>query len=140
MTPTLCHSTGVWTDADTGNVLVPAGQSWLGNDCNPDVNPTKIQGKLNHDQQATHKIGPAPVGRWRCGAWANYPRVGAMACPITQISGETFGRNAFFIHGPDERPEYYGQESEGCNVVMHNYRVNVLMPLLPEGTEFDITA
>ena len=134
------NSTGIWT-ADDGTVLVPQGQCWTGNDSNPDVNPTGLKGKLNPFYQDTHCVGPIPVDTvWQTGVWGDYNRVGLNACPLTLVSGNAFGRTGFFIHGPDARPAYYGQESEGCLVVTHNFRINMLMPLLPPGTQFKVVA
>ena len=74
--------------------------------------------------QAIHNIGPLPQGVYHCGPWGNYPKVGPNACPLTQISGETFGRSGFFIHGPGQTDPL--NSSEGCIVVPHDDRIKLL--------------
>lgn len=128
------HSTGIWTK-DDGSILVPQGQSWAGNDKNPECNPTGVKGKLNHASQGIHKIGPLPVGIYRVGEWGDstsvkgYPKhLGPLIASLTQISGETFGRNGFFIHGPASQASgIFGEESMGCTVTMHDYRVKLAL-------------
>ncbi|MDR3684763.1 MAG: hypothetical protein P4L11_13630 [Geothrix sp.] len=109
------QSTGLITKDDGTSVA----HGWAGNDSNPE-NPQRIHGKLNPDKQALHKIGPLPQGVYSVGPWEEkHGHLGAMVAPLTQISGETFGRDAFYIHGPDRDPATYGQESLGCIVVPH---------------------
>lgn len=125
-----CHSSGIWTH-DDGGILVPSGMSWAGNDVNPDG----VKGKLNHDAQEIHKIGPLPVGVYTVGPWGDFTSVnyypqhlGRLIASLTQISGETFGRDAFFCHGPASQDSgKFGQESMGCIAVMHDYRVKVAL-------------
>ena len=74
-------------------------------------------GKNNPDMQDAHNLGPLPQGLYRVGPWQTHPRLGPICAPLTQIEGETFGRSAFWIHGPSTAPSHYGQESEGCIVV-----------------------
>ncbi len=112
------QSTGLITQDDGTSVAV----GWAGNDSNPE-NPARIQGKLNPAQQALHKIGPLPQGVYSVGAWEEkHAHLGPMVAHLTQTSGETFGRDAFYIHGPDRDPAMYGQESLGCIVVPHTGR------------------
>jgi hypothetical protein len=138
-----CASTGVWTD-DNGNVIVPEGHSWSGNDSNPEVNPLKLHGKLNTGNitmpdgsvvpaQSLHKIGALPCGVYFVGEWgdwstvAGYPKhLGPLIARLTQTSGETYGRDGMFIHGPASGP-LYGQESEGCTVTLHADRQKVAL-------------
>lgn len=128
------HSTGVWT-LDNGVVIVPPGHSWAGNDSNPDWNPNHLQGKLNHLMQDVHNIGPLPCNLYRLGEWAftaedskrlGYPsHLGLGICSLTPIGpGEMYGRDGFFIHGPAMDQAKRGQESRGCTVVEHDYRIN----------------
>jgi hypothetical protein len=49
--------------------------------------------------------------------------VGANSAPLTQVEGETFGRNDFFIHGPGADP---ANSSEGCIVIPHDERMAVM--------------
>ena len=114
-------STGTITD-DEGTVLTT--QAFAGNDSRPGVNPGHLQGRNNPRLQAVHCIGPLPTGVYRCGSWGVYPKVGKMACPLTQIAGETYGRDGFFIHGPGEGDP--ANSSEGCIVVPHDDRLKVM--------------
>ena len=120
MNLTFSQANGTITD-DQGTVLTDS--AFAGNDSRPDVNPSGIKGRNNPDAQEIHSIGPLPQGVYRCGAWSTYPKVGQMACPLTQISGETFGRSGFFIHGPGAADP--ANSSEGCIVVPHDDRVKV---------------
>lgn len=126
------QTSGVWTK-DNGIVIVPPGCAWSGNDSNPEVNPTGIQGKNNPLCEADHCIGPLPHGLWRFDEWAitpddvarlGYPaHLGLIICHLEQIGGETYGRSGMYVHGPSSDPAKYGQESEGCIVTLHGYRV-----------------
>ena len=141
--------TGVWTK-DNGIVIVPPGNSWAGNDSNPKVNPltladgstnpNNIKGKNNILQVDRHCIGPLPPGLYKVGEWAftaediarlGYPtHLGLGITSLTQIGGETYGRDGFFIHGPGK--DDYGQESEGCTVVTHDFRLGKLAAMKPD--------
>jgi hypothetical protein len=46
-----------------------------------------------------------------------------MVAELLQVQGETFGRSAFFIHGPSSK--HYGEESMGCIVVPRPGRTHV---------------
>jgi hypothetical protein len=134
------QATGIWT-RDNGTVVVQPGHCWSGNDNNPKVNPTKIHGKNNPLAESEHCIGPTPKGLWRFGEWAftpedvarlGYPaHLGLITCHLTQIGGESYGRDGFYVHGPSSDPALYGQESEGCQVMLHNYRV-AIAAMLPD--------
>lgn len=134
------QSTGVWTK-DNGIVIVSPGCCWSGNDSNPNVNPDCIHGKNNPLAESEHCIGPTPKGLWRFGEWAftpedvarlGYPaHLGLITCHLTQIGGESYGRDGFYVHGPSSDPALYGQESEGCQVMLHNYRV-AIAAMLPD--------
>jgi hypothetical protein len=73
--------------------------------------------------QDIHKVGPLPQGVYRIGPWEeHHGHLGPMVASLTQIEGETFGRDAFYIHGPANNVMAYGQESLGCTVVPHACR------------------
>ena len=80
-------------------------------------------GKNNPDMQDVHDVGPLPRGLYSVGEWGMHD-VGPISAPLTQISGETFGRSAFYIHGPS-LPAHYGQESKGCIVIPRPMRLLV---------------
>ena len=144
MTLTLCfsHSTGVWT-LENGVVVVPPGHSWAGNDSNPDWNPQHTHGKLNHLMQDVPNIGPLPIKLYRVGEWAftkqdstrlGYPaHLGLGITKLTPVdTSNMFGRDGFFIHGPASDPAKRGQESRGCPVVEHDYRINQIAARKPD--------
>ena len=112
------QSLTTWTD-DDGKVLIPAGNSWSGNDV---VDP-KIKGKNNPQQQDVPNVGPLPRGAYTVGVWSGTghppgypPNLGPDIASLTQVSGETYGRRNFFIQGDAQGPTH-GQESRG-NIVM----------------------
>ena len=96
-------------------------------------------GKNNPKAQDQKCIGPLPQGLYVAGVWEDHPRLGKMVCPLTQIEGETFGRDSFFIHGPTKDPLRYGQESMGCIVVPFTSRLKVREEL-PEGSYLRVEA
>lgn len=126
MNLTFSQSQGTITQ-DDGTLVTD--QAFAGNDSRPGVNPTHIQGRNNPDAQGIHKIGPLPQGVYTLGAWEEHPRLGPICSPLTQISGETFGRDAFYIHGPSSLD--YANSSEGCIVVPHVPR-EAIMNLAPD--------
>jgi len=66
--------------------------------------------------QTIRATGPLPRGVYRVDPWEkSRPALGPMVAHLTMISGESFGRDAFYIHGPSSKN--YGQESKGCIVV-----------------------
>lgn len=115
------HYTGV-IDTDDGTVLTTL--AFAGNNSRPLVNPTRIQGMNNPDEQAVHFIGPLPVGLYRVGTWGTYPKIGEDSAPLTQIGGETYGRGGFFIHGPGTADPM--NSSEGCIVVPFSDRIKIM--------------
>ena len=145
------QTTGVYT-LDNGVVIVPPGNAWSGNDNNPEHNPRFLPdgsrnpnnqpGKNNPLTQDIHCVGPAAQGLWRYLEWAftpddvrrlGYPaHLGLGICKMLQIGGETFGRDDIFTHGPASDPKLYGQESLGCFVVVHNYRLEQIAARKPD--------
>ena len=112
LTLTYSQSTGALVDADKGVVA----QGWAGNG----------EGKNNPAMQEVHGVGPLPQGRWMLGHWeAFHPGLGPLVCRLTQVEGETYGRDGFFIHGASQvlDPAHgYGQESKGCLVLPRSQR------------------
>lgn len=104
------QSSGLVTDSE-GTIVA---HGWAGNH----------EGKNNPDMQDKHNIGPLPRGLYRVGPWHTHGtipgesgRLGPMVAHLEQIEGETFGRSAFFIHGPSSNPVRHGEESQGCIVI-----------------------
>ena len=113
------QTSGKMTKED--GTLVATG--WAGNDKRPDVNPNNIHGKNNPEAQNIRCIGPLPQGTYSVGSWGTHS-VGPNSAPLTQTSGETFGRSAFYIHGPGTTT--YGEDSEGCIVIPRTDRMKVI--------------
>lgn len=103
LTLTYSQSSGL-VSKESGEAVT---QGWAGNGA----------GKNNPAMQDVRSTGPLPQGLYSVGAWQSHPRLGPMAAELMQIEGETFGRSAFFIHGPSLRSEHYGEESRGCIVI-----------------------
>lgn len=105
------QSTGKLTQDD--GTLVAVG--WAG----------RGEGKNNPSMQDIKSTGPLPQGVYTVGEWHDHPRLGMMVAQLTQISGNTFGRSEFFIHGASRNLDKFGQESKGCIVLTHNDREEV---------------
>lgn len=108
---TFIQSTGAILD-ETGHQIAIG---WAGNG----------EGRNNPAMQSVHDVGPLPQGVYRVNPWEEtHGHLGPMVAPLIQIEGETFGRSAFFIHGPS-RGANYGQESKGCIVVPRPLRAKI---------------
>ena len=107
LTLTYSQSSGALTGADKGVV----SQGWAGNG----------EGKNNPAMQEVHEVGPLPQGLYDLGPWEQFhPGLGPLVCRLTQVEGETFGRDGFFIHGASMG--HYGEESKGCIVLPRSQR------------------
>ena len=121
-------TTGTIT-TDEGEVITD--QAFAGNDSRPGVNPDHLQGRNNPEMCSVHKIGPLPCAAtpdaepcvYVFGAWGTVPGLGQNVSCLTQISGETYGRDGFFMHG--ESAEDPMNSSEGCVCVPHDPRVAI---------------
>lgn len=106
------HGTGAITD-DDGNSITNA--AWSGNH----------EGKLNPAMQNVVKVGPIPCGVFKVlKPWGDNPPHGPDSVQLEQVSGETYGRSGFMVHGPSQTN--YGQESEGCIVIPHDPRIAIM--------------
>ena len=92
----------------------PLAEGWAG----------KGDSKNNPKAQEIHDEGPLPRGLYEIGEWGLHD-VGPMSARLTQVSGDTFGRDGFYIHGPAQDPAHYGQESKGCIVIPRPKRLLV---------------
>lgn len=109
---TFQQSTGEIRDAEGAFIA----KGWAGNH----------QGKNNPAMQAEHNIGPLPQGLYSVGAWEEqHAHLGPWVAHLQQIEGETFGRDAFYIHGAAVDPSRFGQESKGCIVIPRTGRMIV---------------
>ena len=109
------QSTGLLTD-DDGKVVA---HGWAG----------RQEGKNNPDMEDVHCTGPLPCGTYSVGPWGGHPPLGPDSTHLTQTSGESYGRDGFYIHGPGT--VNYGQESKGCIVIPRAERL-VVMGLAPD--------
>jgi hypothetical protein len=96
----------------TGHLTKDSGEfiaeGWAGNG----------KGKNNPSMQNAKSVGPLPRGIYQVGPWEElHTGLGPLVAHLTMISGESFGRDAFYIHGPAVDPSHYGQESKGCIVI-----------------------
>ena len=110
-------STGTITQ-DDGTVITD--EAFAGNDSRPVVNPDHIQGRNNPAYCALHCIGPLPPGVYQFSKWGHHPDLGDHVAALIQISGETYGRNSFYMHGASATDPL--NSSEGCVVVPHDPR------------------
>ena len=110
-------STGTITD-ENGTVIT--SDAFAGNDSRPVVNPNHIQGRNNPAYVQLHCIGPLPPGVYDFGAWGHHPGLGDHVAALIQTSGETYGRNSFYMHGASSVDPL--NSSEGCVVVPHDPR------------------
>jgi hypothetical protein len=103
-----------------GGTLLAIG--FAGNDSRPGVNPGHVHGYNNPAAQAIHCIGPLPQGLYKIVEWQDeHPRLGPIVAILQQVSGETFGRDDFRIHGASATDPL--NSSEGCIVLPHADRV-----------------
>jgi len=116
-----CISTGVMTD-DDGKIIAKNGFS--GNNSREGVNPTGIKGYNNPAMVSVKFIGPLPPGTYKVDKpWGFHSPLGPNSVPLTQTSGESYGRGSFFVHGPG--PDY-NNSSEGCIVFPIGERLKVI--------------
>lgn len=112
------QSTGTWT-TEAGAFVA---RGWAGHG----------EGKNNPAMQHVKSTGPLPQGLYRVGPWEDqHPGLGPIVARLIQVEGETYGRDAFYIHGPSSDPSRYGEESKGCIVVPRRQRI-AIQALNPE--------
>lgn len=75
------------------------------------------EGKNNPAMQDRRSLGPLPQGLYTVGEWHDDDTLGPLCARLTQVEGETYKRDGFYIHGPSRDPERWGQESKGCIVI-----------------------
>lgn len=73
-----------------------------------------LTNKNNPDRQQVRGMGPLPQGTYRIGATTSSK--GPMTIELHQISGESFGRSLFRVHG-ERRHGPSGFASEGCIIM-----------------------
>ncbi len=101
---------------------VELAHGWAGNDSRPGANPAHKHGYNNPDAEQLHQIGPLPQGVYKIIEWQDeHPGLGPIVAILQQVSGETYGRGEFRIHGADAADPL--NSSEGCIVLPHDDRV-----------------
>jgi hypothetical protein len=115
------QSSGLITQDDGSHVAL----GWAGNH----------EGRNNPAMQDSVGLGPLPQGVYKIGPWGDHETVpgypvhlGPMIASLTQIEGESFGRDGFFIHGPGGKDHL--QSSRGCVEVPRPAR-NLVCTLTP---------
>ncbi|MEX3954582.1 tlde1 domain-containing protein [Trinickia sp. EG282A] len=84
----------------------------------------KGEGKNNPSLQAWRSVGPIPRGTYTIGSPRNSSHLGNYAMPLTPNTGtNTFGRDAFYIHGDSIRRP--GTASEGCIILGPDIRARI---------------
>lgn len=82
-----------------------------------------LTNKNNPERQHVKGMGPLPRGTYRIGGYTRSK--GPWTIELMQISGETFGRNLFRIHG-DKRAGTQGFASAGCIVIDPSVRLLII--------------
>jgi len=110
MTWTYKQSTG---ELDRDGAAVGAGYSGHGDGLN------------NPAMQDVHDVGPIPQGGWTIGPPVDPPdHLGPLALPLTHVSGDEFGRSAFFIHGDNAQLNH--SASDGCIILVRELRQQIV--------------
>lgn len=76
------------------------------------------------DRQHVKGMGPLPRGTYRIGGYTSSK--GPMTITLTQISGESYGRSLFRIHGERKAPAPAGFASEGCIIMGPRVRGKII--------------
>lgn len=109
MTWTYYQSTGeLWHN----NKLI--GKGYSGN----------LTNKNNPDRQHVKGMGPLPRGTYHIGGHTRSK--GPMTINLEQVSGESFGRSLFRIHGEKRPPAVPGFASEGCIIMGPVVRAKII--------------
>lgn len=77
-------------------------------------------GKNNPDYEMRRGLGPLPAGRYHVLGPFDHHRFGPICFRLLQITGPTYGRSGFLIHGDSiARP---GKASSGCIILGRDAR------------------
>lgn len=83
----------------------------------------RMTNKNNPDRQQVKGLGPLPQGTYRIAGKTSSK--GPMTIVLVQTSGESFGRNAFRIHG-EKVYGVPGWASEGCIIMGPSTRRRII--------------
>lgn len=78
------------------------------------------KGVNNPDLQAVPNVGPLPCGVYTIGPPRDDVTMGPFIMPLLQVSGATFGRGGFYIHGDTYTMDHTA--SHGCIVAPRSTR------------------
>ena len=82
-------------------------------------------GLNNPAMQQDQNVGPIPQGTYTIGPPHDPPdHLGPMALPLTHVSGDIFGRSAFFIHGDNAAGNH--SASDGCIILGPTIRRQII--------------
>lgn len=76
------------------------------------------------EDQALHGLGPLPAGDYTVAHPRDGGHLGPFVMDLVQVSGETFGRSLFRIHGAAGGDTTH-QSSDGCVIASHDGRVAI---------------
>ena len=114
---TYSQSTGILTDSNG----LQLAHGWAGHS----------DGKNNPDAQTMRGVGPLPRGTYSIAPWeAMHGHLGPMVAKLIPDSTNNMrasdggDRDSFYIHGPSTGSNY-GQESNGCIVLLRADRVTL---------------
>ncbi len=82
-----------------------------------------LTNKNNPDREHVKGMGPLPRGMYRIGSVTRSK--GPWTIELHQVSGNTFGRDLFRIHGEKRQPKIPGFASEGCIIMGPDVRILV---------------
>jgi hypothetical protein len=81
-------------------------------------------GLNNPAMQSAADVGPIPQGVYTIGLPHSPPdHLGPLAMPLTHVSGDIFGRSAFFIHGDNAAGNH--SASDGCIILARPIRQQI---------------
>ena len=87
---------------------------WAGHDAGG------VKAMNNPDCCHMRGIGPLPPGDYRMDVAINHPHLGPVAIRLSYISGQSFGRSGFWVHGANAAHPLLS--SDGCITEMRVHR------------------
>lgn len=81
------------------------------------------EGRNNPDAVRQQGVGPLPPGVYKIGPAFDHDHLGPCVMRLTQVIGQSYGRDAFFLHG--DNASHPGESSDGCVVQGPSVRTRV---------------
>lgn len=78
-------------------------------------------GRNNPAMQGVVNVGPIPAGTYAIGSARDTEAHGPVVMPLVMVSGESFGRGGFLMHGDN----WAHDASEGCIILDRPARLRV---------------